>query len=100
MSRAAMQPLLPPISPEDRNHPLFPSYMRQRENMAANNTELRTFKAWRLQQEAYQATMQAREHPQYPEFLQWMKEHKGGARPCPTGVFPRNFEFWLNGGRW
>lgn len=36
----------------------------------------------------------------YQEFMNWMRANKGGSRPCPAGVFPHNFNFWKEGGRW
>jgi hypothetical protein len=30
----------------------------------------------------------------------WMQGSQAGARKCPAGVFPHNFYFWIEGGRW
>ena len=38
--------------------------------------------------------------PSYQEFMVWMRSNKGGARPCPAGEFPHNFNYWQAGGRW
>ena len=38
--------------------------------------------------------------PRYQEFMVWMRANKGGARPCPAGEFPHNFNYWQAGGRW
>lgn len=39
-------------------------------------------------------------NPDFQSFKTWMTENKGGARPCPAGAFPRNFQYWCEGGRW
>jgi hypothetical protein len=38
--------------------------------------------------------------PNYQEFMVWMRANKGGARTCPAGDFPHNFNYWREGGRW
>lgn len=42
----------------------------------------------------------AKAHPSYGAFMEWMTTNKGGARQCPKGDFPRNFHYWISGGRW
>lgn len=41
-----------------------------------------------------------RERPEFGAFTAWMRETNASNRSCPVGVFPQNFQFWLEGGRW
>jgi hypothetical protein len=36
-------------------------------------------------------------HPRFKEFQTWMMENKGGARPCPAGVFPKQLPVLARG---
>lgn len=100
MSKAALPPRQPPISDRDRAHPLFPEYQRHRSSAAINLIEASSFQDWLYQRERNAADAAAADHPDFPAFQAWMRQHKGGARRCPAGAFPDNFKFWLEGGRW
>jgi hypothetical protein len=100
MSAAALPPRQPLITDEDRKDPLFPEYQRHRASMSAQLVEADGFADWKRHRQTAETSDQAAAHPSYPEFLAWMRREQGGARKCPAGDFPRNFEFWLTGGRW
>lgn len=100
MSKACLPPRQPPISDQDRAHPLFPEYQRHRASMMAHLIEASSFKDWLYQRERNVAADDAANHPEFPAFQAWMRQTKGGARRCPAGAFPANFKFWLKGGRW
>lgn len=98
MSPAAEPPRQPPISEADKKHPRFAEYMIYRGAMIRQLVEASSFPDWLRQAE--RDTGELMLDPRYPEFLQWMRDNKGGRRPCPVGVFPANFRYWLQGGRW
>src|SRR4051794_32267593 len=100
MSPAALPPPAPRISPADRRHPLFPVYEQHRRSCVTLLIQCADFQDW-LAVRAHQAVRDhAAEHPRYDEFVAWMQANQGGARRCPAGDFPNNFNFWLDGGRW
>lgn len=100
MSAAALAPRQPLISEQDRKHPFFHLYSRHRTNCSNLLIEASSFKDWLYQHEMHANDDEATKHPQYRTFMDWMRANKGGARKCPAGAFPGNFEFWCNGGRW
>lgn len=100
MSPAALPPRQPTITDAHRAHPLFPTYQHYRNWCAATLIEASGFHDWLYQREQAEARDHAAHHPQFPAFQAWMRDSQGGARPCPAGSFPDNFQFWLDGGRW
>ena len=100
MSKAAIAPKQPSISKKNREHPLFCLYEQHRSFCSNNLVEADSFEDWLYQYERNLVNEQASKHPEYPNFLNWMRENKGGARECPAGSFPHNMYFWINGGRW
>ena len=100
ISAAALPPRSPHISAKDRTHPLFPIYDEYRRGMSRLLVEASDFSDWLYRYERDIQFAEIEKHPRMPEFQQWMRDNKGGARRCPAGVFPHNFNFWLEGGRW
>ena len=100
ISKAALPPRQPSISAQDRAHPLFSIYQRHRSAMSNLLVEASSFSDWLYQYEENLRSQVEKSDPRYPEFLAWMRTAKGGARRCPAGVFPHNFHFWAEGGRW
>lgn len=101
MSSAAIAPRQPAVSQQDRGHPWFPIYQRYRSSMTVQLVEASSFEDWKYQREREIEHDEIASHARFPEFLAWMRENRGGARKCPSGnVFPNNFLFWLEGGRW
>jgi hypothetical protein len=100
ISKACSPPVQPAIRKADREHPWFPIYQAHRSSMAAQLVEAPSFEDWKYQRERMLREETIVRHPRFKEFQTWMMENKGGARPCPAGVFPNNFLFWLDGGRW
>jgi hypothetical protein len=100
MSRAATAPVQPHVSDRDRAHPLFPIYNQVRAACSRLLVQADSFRDWLYQYEHDLKRSAAAADPRYPRFLDWMQREKGGARKCPAGVFPHNFYFWIEGGRW
>lgn len=101
MSPAALPPIQPALTATDRQHPLFPLYESHRSFCSNNLLEAQAFADWLYQYNRNLESNAAVNDPRYPEFLTWMRENKGGARRCPiNNIFPHNFYFWCNGGRW
>lgn len=101
MHAAAMAPRQPHISEQDRRHSRFAEYSAYRASMSRLLVEASSFPDWLYQQERQARDNEIVTHPRYSAFLTWMRETRGGARKCPAGnVFPANFLYWLDGGRW
>jgi hypothetical protein len=100
MSKAALPPRYGQASAEDHKHPLFPIYRQYRASMTMLLVNSEDFRDWLHTYEAQLVRDNAAKHNEYPAFMKWMKLNQGGARKCPAGVFPHNFNYWLNGGRW
>ena len=100
MSPACTMPPQPSISAADREHPLFPLYSQYRSFCNAKMIECNTFANWLYQYEQDLRFKEIEKHPRFAEWQAWMQANKGGARKCPAGVFPHNFHYWLEGGRW
>lgn len=107
ISKAALPPIQPANRPQDRTHPLFPLYERHRTESAFLLVEADSFEGWLFKYEREAESQKAAEHPRFREFQEWCREAKAGARPCcpsedaPRGlIFPHNFRYWLDGGRW
>lgn len=100
MSQAAIAPRQPNISPKALTHPLFPIYRHYRSSMNTLLVEASSFEDWLYQYERNLRDEETVKHPRMGEFRQWMTVNKGGARRCPAGCFPHNFNYWLEGGRW
>jgi len=100
MSKAAIAPRQPLITEANRKHPLFPLYQQHLTFCNVNLIEASRFGDWLYQYERNLIDAAATRHAEYPAFMAWMRENQGGARRCPAGAFPHNFEFWRNGGRW
>lgn len=101
ISAAALPPRQPLIHDEDRKHPRFGEYMSYRAAMSCRLVEADSFKSWlsAIEAEAYRQTWVA--HPQYADFLRWMRKNQGGMnRPGNPGQFPDNFKAWIEGARW
>lgn len=100
ISPAAMPPIQPALTDMDRAHPLFPLYQQHRTFCSNNLIEASAFSDWLYQYNRTLESDNAVNDPRYPEFREWMNANQGGARRCPVGIFPHNFYFWCNGGRW
>lgn len=100
ISKAALPPRQPVILPSDRSHPLFATYMNYRSGMSAQLVEADSFKTWLLHRDRDQRDAQLTALPEYRKFKQWMWDTRGGARECPAGNWPHNFNYWIEGGRW
>lgn len=100
ISPAALPPVQPLISEAQRKHAMFNDYMNYRANMSRLLLQADSFSEWLAQSTDQADRNNAALHPRYQEFLQWMRDNKGGARRCPAGSFPLNFNYWLQGNRW
>lgn len=100
MSRSALPPQQPPISEQDRSHPLFPIYHQHRSACQRLLVQADTFSNWLYQYERNLDRCNAASDPRYSSFLEWMRTNQGGSRTCPAGQFPHNFYYWIEGGRW
>lgn len=100
MSKAALPARYGRASDQDEKHPLFPIYRNYRSSLSTQLVDCEDFSDWLYSYERNLENEAHAKHKQYPEFIEWMKINQGGARKCPAGVFPHNFQFWLNGGRW
>jgi hypothetical protein len=100
ISVAALPPRQPTISYADKKHRLFPLYEKYRNFCSEDLITASAFRDWLHQHNIEQVGDEAAKHPRYFEFLAWMQTEQGGARKCPAGVFPYNFYFWLEDGRW
>lgn len=99
LSKAATYPRQPTVTPEQTRHPLYPTYAAYRDSMARQLVEASGFTDWLYQRDQAEVAATAKDHPNYPDFLDWMRETKAGARPV-HGAFPHNFYKWLGGARW
>lgn len=100
MSKAAMPARYGRATVQEEKHPLFPTYQQYRSGMSKLMVDSVDFSDWLFSYERQLEADNAAKHAEYPEFMKWMKINQGGARKCPAGVFPHNFYFWINGGRW
>lgn len=100
MSKAALPARYGKASKQDERHPLFSIYRQYRSSMSAQLVNSEDFRDWLYSYEQRLIRDNAAKHNDYPKFVEWMKANQGGARKCSAGVFPHNFNFWLNGGRW
>ena len=100
ISKAALPPRQPSINPADRAHPLFRVYDAYRTSCACRLIEADGFRDWLGQYERNLLEQRQKIHARYNEFVEWMRDTQGGARTCPAGRFPHNFNYWLEGGRW
>lgn len=100
MSKAALPARYGNASKTDEKHPLFPVYQKYRANMSQLMVNSEDFRDWLYSYEANLVRENAAKHEKYPELMIWMRVNQGGARKCPAGAFPHNFNYWLEGGRW
>ncbi len=100
MSKAASPARYGRASAQDEKHPLFPIYRTYRSSMSQLMVDSVDFSDWLFSYERNLEAENAAKHEKYSDFMKWMKSNQGGARKCPAGVFPHNFYFWMNGGRW
>lgn len=100
MSFAALPAKYGYASKEDKKHPLFPIYQQRRAACSRLMVNSSDFKDWLSCYENELVRARAANDPRYSKFLDWMIENQGGARKCPAGMFPHNFYFWCEGGRW
>ena len=100
MSKAAMPPRYGRATEADEKHPLFPIYRQYRASMTILMVDSSDFRDWLFQYEQNQIAENAAKRPEYADFMKWMKANQAGARKCPAGVFPHNFYYWIEGGRW
>ncbi len=100
MSAAALPARFGYASKEDEKYPLFNLYQQHRSSCTRLMVNSSDFKDWLYQYEFNQVCDDWAKKPEYKDFMKWMVANKGGARKCPAGGFPRNFEYWLSGGRW
>lgn len=107
MSAAALPPRSGHYSHQEEQHPLFPLYRQKLNSCARLMIDAPDFADYLYQYEQQELSESAAQRPEYPDFMAWMRETKGGGRPCcptrdmPHGLsFPANFYFWIEGGRW
>lgn len=102
MSAAALPPRLGHYSEKDRQHPRFNEYMAYRQGMIRLMVDCSAFSDWLYQVEGQEFRDNWAKHPEYPNFLAWMRATQAGARKAPIeqNGFPFNFQYWLKGGRW
>ena len=100
MSAAALPPRSGIALPRDRQHPLFPLYEQHRASCQRLMIDASDFRDWLSCYERELESDNAAKHPRFGEFQAWCREVQSGRRTCPAGMFPHNFRFWLEGGRW
>lgn len=100
MSKAALPPRAAHFTTKDEGHPLFPLYRQHLSSCRRLLIQASDFRDWLSQYERELVNQKAASDPRYPAFLEWMTKNQGGARTCPAGMFPHNFNFWNEGGRW
>lgn len=99
ISAAALPPIQPHISEQDRKHHRFGAYQDYRSGMCRLLVEADSFKDWLNKSDFNDMCDSWVAHPRYKEFMKWMVENQGGARKT-YGAFPTNFIAWLDGKRW
>jgi hypothetical protein len=107
MSAAALPPRHGPVFPSDTSHPLYPEYRAYRNNMTRLMVEAAGFRDWLVCRQSEENRDSWARHPEYPDFIAWMRQTRAGGRHCrptkdmPYGLaFPENFKVWLTGERW
>lgn len=100
MSKAALPARYGKSSAKDEKHPLFPIYRQYRASMSMQLVNSEDFRDWLYSYEQKLINDTATKRPEYFDFIKWMTANQGGARRCPAGAFPHNFNYWLEGGRW
>lgn len=100
MSKTALPARYGKASAQDEKHSLFPIYRQYRSSMSAQLVNSEDFSDWLCNYERNLTNEIYAGHKQYPNFIKWMRANQGGARICPAGAFPHNFNYWLEGGRW
>jgi hypothetical protein len=100
MSKSALPARYGRASAQDEKHPLFHVYQQYRNSMSRLMVNSSDFRDWLYSYEQNLICENAAKHNDYPKFMEWMIANQGGTRKCPAGVFPHNFNYWLNGGRW
>jgi hypothetical protein len=100
MSKVALPARYGRASKADESHPLFKLYQQYRSGMSKLLVNSEDFRDWLYSYEANLVRDNAAKHADYPAFMVWMKANQGGARKCPVGTFPHNFNYWMAGGRW
>ena len=100
MSKAALSARYGKATQQDEKHPLFNLYRQYRSSMSAQLVDSEDFRDWLYSYEAQIVRDNAAKHEGYPDFMAWMRANQGGARKCPAGCFPHNFNYWMQGGRW
>lgn len=100
MSKAALPAKYGYASKEDEKHPLFSIYQQHRSACSRLMVNSSDFKDWLSCYERELVNAKAASDPRYSKFLDWMIANQGGARKCPAGLFPHNFYYWCEGGRW
>jgi hypothetical protein len=100
MSKAALPPRQPHHTKADAEHPLFPLWRQHVSSCNRLLIQASDFRDWKTCYERELVNSNAASDPRYPRFLDWMNANQGGARKCPAGMFPHNFYFWIEGGRW
>lgn len=100
MSKAALPAKYGYASKADESHPLFPIYREYRSSCSRLMVNSSDFRDWLSCYERELINQKAANDPRYSKFLDWMVVNQGGSRKCPAGMFPHNFNYWLEGGRW
>lgn len=98
MSAAALPAISGQASDADRNHPLHREWRQAEASCRRLMINGQNFKDWLYQRGQNEYRDNWAKHPQYPNFLAWMRETKAGGRG-KLG-FPENFKAWLSGERW
>ena len=92
--------LAPSIDPKDRENERFPIYNKYRNACIKHDIECEGFATWLALNERLEKDKTFSANSQFSGFRQWMVAEQGGSRRCPAGIFPENYLFWVNGGRW
>jgi hypothetical protein len=100
ISPACLPPVQAPIYEVDRKHQRFKEYMAWRSSMTRQLVYADGFAEWLSQSIRMENNDAWAKHSLYPAFLSWMRETQAGARKCPHGSFPDNFQAWMKGHRW
>lgn len=107
MSVAALPAISGRANEADKKHPRYNEWQRYESSCRRNMINGTNFKNWLSSLEAGENRDTWAKHPEYKNFMAWMRETQAGARKCqptqdrPNGfVFPENFKFWIAGSRW
>lgn len=75
MSKAALPPIQPRISEEDRKHSLFSEYERWRASMSMQLVRADAFPDWLRQRAHKEEADRILAHPRWKEWVVWLREN-------------------------